>query len=117
VVPAPLLNTVSAPVKRGERANRPGEPLNVGLAVFGLGPQAKEEVRSVLLDYYAYAGEHAERIADSAMLSVEAIRDTVAAFESAGCQHLILASAVPDPAQVELLATAVRPKRVPTGVR
>jgi alkanesulfonate monooxygenase SsuD/methylene tetrahydromethanopterin reductase-like flavin-dependent oxidoreductase (luciferase family) len=98
-------------------ANRPGEPVNVGLAMFGLGPQAKEEVRSVLLDYYAYAGEHAERIAESALLSIEAIRDTVAAFEAAGCQHLILASAVPDPAQVELLAAAIRPNRVASGVR
>ena len=98
-------------------ASRPGEPHNVALAMFGLGPQAKEETRSVLLDYYAYAGEHSERIAVSAMLSVEAIQNSVAAFEAAGCQHLILASAVPDPAQVELLAAAIRPRPVPTGVR
>lgn len=89
-------------------ANRAGEPQNVGLAVFGLGPQARDEVRGVLLDYYAYAGEHAERIADSALLSVEAIRDAVASFESVGCQHLILSSAVPDAGQVDLLAAAVR---------
>jgi hypothetical protein len=71
----------------------------------------------VLLDYYAYAGEHAERIAESALLSVEAIRDTVAAFESAGCQRLILASAVPDPAQADLLAAAIRPDHATGGVR
>ena len=50
-------------------ANRSGEPYGVGITMFGLGPQAKDEVRRVLLDYYAYAGAHAERIAASALLS------------------------------------------------
>jgi len=70
-------------------------------------------VRGALLDYYAYAGEHAERIAASAMLSVDAIQSTVAGFEAAGCELLILAPAIPDPAQVELLAAAVRRRRMP----
>src|SRR5437763_10754966 len=98
-------------------ANRAGEPQNVALAVFGLGPQARDEVRRVLLDYYAYAGEHAERIADSALLSVEAIRDAVASFESVGCQHLILSPAVPDAGQVDLLAAAVRDWLIRNGGR
>lgn len=89
-------------------AKRSGEPQNVALVVFGLGPQARQEVRRELLDYYAYAGAHAERIAASALLTVEAIQTAIADFESAGCQLLIISPAVPEPAQVDLLAHAVR---------
>jgi alkanesulfonate monooxygenase SsuD/methylene tetrahydromethanopterin reductase-like flavin-dependent oxidoreductase (luciferase family) len=89
-------------------ANRTGEPYGIGITMFGLGPQAKDEVRRVLLDYYAYAGAHAERIAASALLSVEAIQTEIQEFDAAGCDQLIIASAVPDPAQVDLLAAAVK---------
>jgi alkanesulfonate monooxygenase SsuD/methylene tetrahydromethanopterin reductase-like flavin-dependent oxidoreductase (luciferase family) len=89
-------------------ANRAGEPYGVGITMFGLGPQAKDEVRRVVLDYYAYAGAHAERIAASALLSVEAIRTTIDEFEAAGCDQLIMSPAVPDPGQVDLLAQAVK---------
>ena len=89
-------------------ANRAGEPYGVGISTFGLGPQAKDEVRRVLLDYYAYAGAHAERIAASTLLSVEAIQTAIEEFESAGCDELIIAPAVTDPAQVDLLAQAVK---------
>jgi alkanesulfonate monooxygenase SsuD/methylene tetrahydromethanopterin reductase-like flavin-dependent oxidoreductase (luciferase family) len=89
-------------------AGRSGKPLGVALTVFGLGPQAGEDVRRVLLDYYAYAGAHAERIAASALLSISAIRNAVAEFQSAGCDVLIMAPAVADPAQVDLLAEATR---------
>lgn len=89
-------------------ASRSGEPYGVGITTFGLGPQAKDEVRRVLLDYYAYAGEHAERIAASTLLSVEAIQTAIEEFEAAGCDQLIIAPAVPDPGQVDLLAQAVK---------
>lgn len=89
-------------------AGRAGEPYGVGITMFGLGPQAKDEVRRVLLDYYAYAGAHAERIAASALLSVEAIQTTIEEFEAAGCDQLIISPAVPDPGQVDLLAAAVK---------
>ena len=89
-------------------ANRSGEPFGVGITMFGLGPQAKDEVRRVLVDYYAYAGAHAERIAASVLLSVEAIQTAIEEFEAAGCDQLIIASAVPDPGQVDLLAAAVK---------
>jgi alkanesulfonate monooxygenase SsuD/methylene tetrahydromethanopterin reductase-like flavin-dependent oxidoreductase (luciferase family) len=89
-------------------ANRTSEPYGVGITVFGLGPQAKYEVRGVLLDYYAYAGAHAERIAASALLSVEAIQTAIEEFDAAGCDQLIISPAVPDPGQVDLLAAALK---------
>jgi len=89
-------------------ANRSGEPYGIGITMFGLGPQAKDEVRRVLVDYYAYAGTHAERIAGSALLSVEAIQTEIEEFDAAGCDQLIIAPAMPDPGQVDLLAAAVK---------
>jgi hypothetical protein len=49
----------------------------------------KSDTRSIPGDYYAYAGEHAERIARSALLTGEAICATAAEFESAGCDELL----------------------------
>jgi len=80
--------------------------------MFGLGPQAKDEVRRVLLDYYAYAGAHVERIAASALPSVEAIQTAIEEFDAAGCDQLIISPAVPDPGQVDLLAAAVKHTKV-----
>jgi alkanesulfonate monooxygenase SsuD/methylene tetrahydromethanopterin reductase-like flavin-dependent oxidoreductase (luciferase family) len=91
-----------------QRAGRHGRARAVGLAVYGLGRLAKEEGRRFLLDYYSYAGAHAERIASSMLVSVDAIRAAVMAFEAAGCDELLLFSASPDPGQVDLLAEAVR---------
>ena len=71
-----------------------------------MGPRAREQVDDVLLDYYAYAGEHAKRIADASLMTVEAIRDAVSAFGSAGCDELLLFPASVDPSQVDLLSAA-----------
>jgi len=97
-------------------ANRAGEPYGVGITMFGLGPQAKDEVRRVLLDYYAYAGAHAERIAASTLLFVEAIQTAIEEFGAAGCDPLIISPAVPDPSQVDLLAAAVKHTNVSQNV-
>jgi hypothetical protein len=91
-----------------EAAERPGKPRVVALAGFGLGPKAREETRHILGDYYAHAGAHAERIAASALVTVEAIREAVAGFESAGCDELLMFPALADPGQVGLLAEALR---------
>ena len=94
-----------------QRARRDGRARAIGLAVYGLGPVAQEEGRRFLLDYYAYAGAHAERIAASMLVTVDAVRAAAAGFESAGCDELLLFSASRDPGQVDLLAEAVRPVR------
>jgi hypothetical protein len=58
--------------------------------------------------FFRFAGAHAERIASGALLTLDAVRDALAGFESAGCDLFIMSPAVADPAQVELLAEAVR---------
>jgi alkanesulfonate monooxygenase SsuD/methylene tetrahydromethanopterin reductase-like flavin-dependent oxidoreductase (luciferase family) len=89
-------------------AGRAGKPRTVALAAFGRGPTAREEARRILGDYYAYAGAHAERIAASALVTVEGIREALAGFASAGCDELVMFPALPDPGQVDLLAEAVK---------
>jgi alkanesulfonate monooxygenase SsuD/methylene tetrahydromethanopterin reductase-like flavin-dependent oxidoreductase (luciferase family) len=95
-----------------EAAERSGKPRVVALAGFGLGPKAREETRHILGDYYAYAGPHAERIAASALVTVEAIREAVAGFDSAGCDELLMFPAMADPGQVDLLAEALKHSNV-----
>ena len=56
--------------------------------MYGLGHVAQEEGRRFLLDYYAYAGAHAERIAASMLVTVDAVRAAAAAFESAGLRRV-----------------------------
>ena len=87
-------------------AGRTDAPRIAALGAFALGPRAKQQVEEVLLDYYAYAGEHARRIADASLMSVEAVRDATEAFSSAGCDELLMFPASGDPAQIDLLAAA-----------
>ena len=91
-----------------QAAERTGKPYKVALTAFGLGANAEQETRRILGDYYAYAGEHAERIARGALLTVEAICRVVADFESAGCDELVFGPALPDPGQVDLLAQTLK---------
>ena len=88
-------------------AGREGEPHTMALAYFSLGDDAEADARSSLGDYYAWLGkEIAEYIVASAAKDPEAVQQQVAAYESAGCDELILFPSSSDPAQVDLLADA-----------
>jgi alkanesulfonate monooxygenase SsuD/methylene tetrahydromethanopterin reductase-like flavin-dependent oxidoreductase (luciferase family) len=84
-------------------AGREGTPRIVALSYFGLG-DTEERSRAYLLDYYAFLGEMAEMVAGSAPRSPDAVRSTIAAFEEAGVDELILDPTVGDPEQVDMLA-------------
>jgi alkanesulfonate monooxygenase SsuD/methylene tetrahydromethanopterin reductase-like flavin-dependent oxidoreductase (luciferase family) len=87
-------------------AGRDGSPRLAALAYFSLGDDAEGHARRYLTDYYAFLGDFAEQIARSALISAGAIRDSVDAFDQAGCDELILFPCNPDVAQVELAAQA-----------
>lgn len=89
-------------------AGRDGEPYLAGLAYVSLGDDAEGHARRYLTDYYRFLGEFAERIAASALVSPDAVRTTMAAFEDAGCDELILFPCNADVAQVALIADASR---------
>jgi alkanesulfonate monooxygenase SsuD/methylene tetrahydromethanopterin reductase-like flavin-dependent oxidoreductase (luciferase family) len=89
-------------------AGRQGEPRTMALAYFSLGDSAEEDARAGLGDYYAWLGEEvAKMIVAGAAKSEEAVKGQVAAYETAGCDELILFPSSSDPDQVDLLADAV----------
>ena len=57
-----------------------------------------------LLDYYAFTGPFAAKIAAGNLTSPRAIRDFVRAYEEAGCDELVLLPTVADLEQLERLA-------------
>jgi alkanesulfonate monooxygenase SsuD/methylene tetrahydromethanopterin reductase-like flavin-dependent oxidoreductase (luciferase family) len=90
-----------------KRHGREGKPWKMALAYFSLGPEAEKNARSYLLDYYAWLGdETAEMIAGSAAKDADTVKQYVAAFESNGCDELILVPCSSDREQVNLLAEA-----------
>jgi alkanesulfonate monooxygenase SsuD/methylene tetrahydromethanopterin reductase-like flavin-dependent oxidoreductase (luciferase family) len=86
---------------------REGEPRKMALGYFSLGDDAEDAAARYLLDYYAWLGEEtAEGIADSAAKDADTVNEYLSAFESAGCDELILFPSSGDPEQVGLLAEA-----------
>jgi alkanesulfonate monooxygenase SsuD/methylene tetrahydromethanopterin reductase-like flavin-dependent oxidoreductase (luciferase family) len=86
---------------------RDGEPRTMALFYFALGDGAEDAVRRSLGDYYAFAGEYAQRIVESAATDADTLRGYVAAYTEAGVDEIICFPASADPGQVELLAAAV----------
>jgi alkanesulfonate monooxygenase SsuD/methylene tetrahydromethanopterin reductase-like flavin-dependent oxidoreductase (luciferase family) len=89
------------------RQGRAGEPRLMALPYFCLGPRARQDAETFLLDHYAIEGEAAARVAAAALTDGTMIRDAITAYERAGCHELLLFPCSPDPRQVELLSAAV----------
>jgi alkanesulfonate monooxygenase SsuD/methylene tetrahydromethanopterin reductase-like flavin-dependent oxidoreductase (luciferase family) len=82
---------------------RVGEPRIRSMAYYALG-DATDAGRDYLLDYYAFTGAFAPRIADGLLTSPLAIREYAQAYSDAGCEQLLLFPTVPDLAQLDALA-------------
>ena len=89
------------------RHGREGRPRLMALPYFCLGPRARQDAEAFLSDHYAVEGEAAARVAASALTDRATLRDTVTAYEQAGCDELLLFPCNPDPHQVDLLAEAL----------
>jgi alkanesulfonate monooxygenase SsuD/methylene tetrahydromethanopterin reductase-like flavin-dependent oxidoreductase (luciferase family) len=87
-------------------AGRDGQPRLAALAYVSLGDDASGHAQRYLGDYYSFMGDFAERIAAGALTSPQQVADTVAKFNDAGCDELILFPCNPDVAQVWLIAAA-----------
>lgn len=88
-------------------AGREDQPRLATLAYYSLGEDAEAYAQRYLTDYYAWLGEEtANFIADSAAKDAETVQGYLQAFESAGCDELILFPCNPDPEQVDMLAEA-----------
>lgn len=86
-------------------AGREGEPRIVTLSYYSLGDTEDDSVAN-LLDYYAFTGDFAVRIAHAAPRTPEALRETIKGFEDVGVGEVIFFPTVPSIEQVDLLADA-----------
>ena len=93
--------------KAWQDAGRPGKPRKVALAYFALGPAARAQADTYLLDYYGWLGDIATQITAGAAVSADMARAYAAAFTSAGCDELIFMPTASHPDQVGLLADAL----------
>lgn len=86
------------------------DPLPISaICYYALGDDAEAlAFRYIAEGYYAFAGEMAPRIAQGAATSEQQIRDYVEAYESAGCNELILIPCSADRDQLHLLSKVVR---------
>jgi alkanesulfonate monooxygenase SsuD/methylene tetrahydromethanopterin reductase-like flavin-dependent oxidoreductase (luciferase family) len=83
---------------------RTGRPALWGQGYFALGPDAPESGRAYLVDYYAFTGPFAEKVAAANLVTPQAVRDFVRGYEEAGCDELVLLPTVSDPSEVDRLA-------------
>lgn len=88
-------------------AGRPGGPRLWGQVYFALGDAAVEAGTRYLLDYYAFTGPFAQRIAAGLLATPQAIVQTIRGYEDAGCEDLVLLPTVADPEQLDRLADVV----------
>lgn len=88
-------------------SGRDGDPRIVALSYFALGDKAEEGAASYILDYYAFTGPWAEKMAQAVPKMPEALRETVRMFEDVGVDELIFDPTIADLEQVDLLAEAV----------
>jgi alkanesulfonate monooxygenase SsuD/methylene tetrahydromethanopterin reductase-like flavin-dependent oxidoreductase (luciferase family) len=90
-----------------EKHHREGQPRKMALAYFSLGPDAERNAERYLRDYYAFLGEDLSgMIAGSAAKDPDTVKGYLSAFESAGCDELVIFPCSSDPAQVQQLAQA-----------
>ena len=88
-------------------AGRPGSPRLWAQGYFALGEDAAEQGKRYLRDYYSFTGPFVERIVSELLSTPQAIAQFIRGYEEAGCDDLVLFPAVPDLAQLDLLAAVL----------
>lgn len=86
---------------------RTGRPRLMALPYFSLGPHSRANAESFLADHYAIEGPAARALVSTALTDPRVIRDTITAYEQAGCDELLLFPCNADPDQVRLLADVI----------
>jgi alkanesulfonate monooxygenase SsuD/methylene tetrahydromethanopterin reductase-like flavin-dependent oxidoreductase (luciferase family) len=89
-----------------EAEGRDGQPRVMALFYFALGDGAEDHARESLGNYYAFLGDYADQIVQSAATDADTVRQYLQGFEEAGADEVIAFPASADPAQVDLFAEA-----------
>jgi hypothetical protein len=88
-------------------AGRTGDPRLLGLAYFGINERRHSEYDEFLRSYYAYAGDHADTVADGAVRTSCQIRAVIDEFADIGMTDLVLTPTLADLDEVDRLAEIV----------
>jgi alkanesulfonate monooxygenase SsuD/methylene tetrahydromethanopterin reductase-like flavin-dependent oxidoreductase (luciferase family) len=89
-------------------AGRLGQPRLWAQGYYALGADADVEAgRAYLLDYYAFTGPFAERIAAGLLTTPQAVVQFARGYAEAGCDHLVLFPTVARMEQFERLAAVI----------
>lgn len=83
---------------------RPGRPALWGMGYFALGEEEALAGEAYLLDYYAFTGPFALRIAEGLLRSPRDIVQFIRGYADAGCDHLVLFPTSNDIDQLHRLA-------------
>lgn len=89
------------------RAGRSGSPRLLGLAYFALGSDAQKLAGGHIRDYYGFAPPYAQLVLENAAIGADGVSKTVAAFDEAGCDELILVPCTNNIDQIKLLSEVV----------
>lgn len=88
-------------------AGRPGMPSLWAMAYFAIGEQQAASGRDYLLDYYAFTGPFAERIAAGLLTTPQSIVHFARSYADAGCDHLVLFPTSPELDQLSRLTEII----------
>ena len=69
-------------------AGRDGEPRTMAMIYFALGDGAEEIAQKNFGDYYAFLGDYAQNVVDSAATDEDTLKSYLAAFEEAGADEV-----------------------------
>jgi alkanesulfonate monooxygenase SsuD/methylene tetrahydromethanopterin reductase-like flavin-dependent oxidoreductase (luciferase family) len=103
--PRAFANAASRALAAWSDLGRPGKPKLWGQGYFAFGDA--ERGNAYLLDYYAFTGPFAEKIAAGNLTSARALKDYVRGYEEAGCDELVLFPTVADVDELERLQEAL----------
>jgi alkanesulfonate monooxygenase SsuD/methylene tetrahydromethanopterin reductase-like flavin-dependent oxidoreductase (luciferase family) len=103
-----MMAPIAEKVRRSwSESGREGAPRLVALSYFALGPGAEDGSARYLKEYYGYLGDWADRIAESAATTPEALKGLAARFQDIGVDELILDPTISELDQVQRLADAL----------
>jgi len=74
------------------------------MGYYALGTEEAAVGTTYLLDYYAFAGPYAERIAAGLLTTPQSIVQFIRGYAEAGCDHLVLFPTTADLGQLNRLA-------------
>ena len=94
-------------VESWDAEGRSGRPRLAGVASYALGPNATEKVGGYIRHYYSFLGDAAETMAQGAISTPKAVKDTIRDMEGIGMDEVVFLPSVSEMDQLERLADII----------